>query len=81
MPKKSKKVPVFTTGDVNIPSTPFVPNKETIYVNAYDGIVLQERPTYKTPTGVPKGHKNEFFHGGIKLPGDNVVMCHFHPMS
>lgn len=72
----SKKIPIFTTGNVGTPSQPFTPKEPMTYVNAWNGKVLKDLPTFGTPTGLPKGHKNEYFHGGIKLNGENIVSCH-----
>lgn len=71
-----KKNPIFTTGNVGSPSVPYIPTQPMTYVNAWNGQILDGLPTYGTPTGLPKGHKNEYFHGGIKLNGENVISCH-----
>lgn len=70
-----KKVPVFTTGNVNKPSVPYIPTGNVTCVNAWNGQVLDSHPTFSTPTGLPVGHKNQFFHGGIRLDND-VIMFH-----
>lgn len=71
-----KKVPIFTTGNINQPSVPYIPTGNVVYVNAWNGRVLDCHPTFNTPTGLPLGHKNHFFHGGIKRSGDDVIMFH-----
>ena len=74
----SKKIPIFTLGGINEPSKTFIPNEETIFVSSYTGQILDGQPTFGTPTGLPIGHKNQFFHGGVKNPILNVVICHQH---
>jgi hypothetical protein len=68
------KVPIFTNATVGVPSTTFTPNASTIFVNAYNGTVLNEHPTFSTPTGNTSG--NLTFHGGVKVDGKNEVSFH-----
>lgn len=72
--KKSKKIPIFTTGDINVPSTKFVPNEDTIFVSSYTGKVLDSHPTFTTQTDDSTG-KNPTYHGGLYI-GNNKVVCH-----
>jgi hypothetical protein len=71
-----KKVPTFTTGNIGKPSVTYVPQVQDVYVNAWNGQILNSHPTFSTPTGLPSGHKNQFFHGGVKLENSNTIMFH-----
>jgi hypothetical protein len=75
MPKGNNKVPVFTTGNIGEPSKPVIPTSNVVHVNAWNGQILDCQPTFSTPTGLPVGSKNEFFHGGIQI-NPNTVMYH-----
>lgn len=68
------KIPIYTNATVGVPSTTFVPNANTVFVNAYNGQVLPSHPTFSTPTGNTTG--NTTFHGGVKVDGQNIVSCH-----
>lgn len=70
----SKKIPVYTTGDVNVPSVKYTPNSNTTYYSSYTGAKLNSHPTFNTPTDDPSG-KNPTFHGGIAID-NNRMMCH-----
>jgi hypothetical protein len=54
----------------------FQPTPQTTLVNAWTGDIMTSHPTFSTPTGMPKGHKNEFFHGGVKDNNSNTVSFH-----
>mmetsp|Transcript_19790 Transcript_19790/g.16958 ORF Transcript_19790/g.16958 Transcript_19790/m.16958 type:complete len:84 (+) Transcript_19790:61-312(+) len=72
----SKKVPVYTTGNVGKPSKK-VSSKDTdgcTYVSAYTGKELDSHPTFNTPTDDPTG-KNKTYHGGLHI-GNNTVVFH-----
>ena len=68
------KIPIYTNATVGVPSTTFIPNANTVFVNAYNGQILQSQPTFSTPTGNTTG--NTTFHGGVKVDGQNIVSCH-----
>lgn len=72
----NKKVPVFTTGNINQPSKIYIPTDNITFVNSWTGDILDSHPTFSTPTGLPIGHKNRFFHGGIKLNNEDVIVFH-----
>ncbi len=72
----SNKIPLFTLGGVNEPSFKITAKPNDVFVSAYSGKILPGHPTFGTPTGLPVGHKNEFYHGGIKVPDKNIFICH-----
>jgi len=74
MSNSAPKVPIFTNATVGVPSTTFTPDANTVFVNAYNGAVLKEHPTFATPTGNTTG--NLTFHGGVKVDGENIVSFH-----
>ncbi len=55
------------------PLTKFIPD-DTVFINAYNGKVMNEHPTFLTKTGNTSG--NLTFHGGVKLDGVNAVSFH-----
>lgn len=40
----TKKIPIYTTGDVNTPSVKYTPNSNTSYYSAYTGSFGSSRP-------------------------------------
>jgi hypothetical protein len=71
----NNEIPLFTTGNMGLASTPFTPNNNTIYISSYTGDVLPGRPTFQTKTDDSTG-KNQTYHGGIFI-GNDIVMCHY----
>lgn len=72
-------IPINTVGAPGVPSTPFVPNQDTTYFSVYSGVQIP-RPSYGTPTDDQTG-KNKVYHGGVTIPGSNIVMAHHCPPS
>lgn len=74
MSNNDRKVPIYTNASVGIPSTKFTPDNNTVFINAYNGQVMNNHPTFSTSTGNITG--NLTFHGGVKLDGVNAVSFH-----
>ena len=74
MSSKAPNIPIYTNAMPGTPSTTFTPNVNTIFVNAYNGQILNSHPTFSTPTG--NTNHNITFHGGVKHDFLNVVSCH-----
>lgn len=67
-------VPIYTTGNLGLPSENYTPTPETIFVSSYTGNIIPQ-PTYGTPHDSPVGPGT--YHGGLYI-GNDIVMCHNH---